>query len=135
MRLGPTLPSARRAGAYAVPTSVWPRLRTAQGGRHLAIVDSLFVASLAAQPFLGGAGRFDAARFAVGTPCRIGRGQRHKKEKRPRNDAAWSTQHHRRRIGYRRNDLAPLHSITPTITARQPLLGRVATVVTKTTAR
>jgi hypothetical protein len=117
MRLGPTLLSARRAGAYAVLTSVWPRLRTAQGGRHLAIVDPLFVARLAAQPFLGGAGRFDAARFAVGTPCRIGRGQRDKKEKRPRNDAAWSTQHHRRRIGYRRNDLAPLHSITPTINA------------------
>src|SRR5262249_15051634 len=71
MLLGPTLPSARRVGAYAVPTSVWPRLRTAQGGRHLAIVVSLFVASLAAQPFLGGAGRFDAARFAGG-PLTLG---------------------------------------------------------------
>ena len=72
----------------AVAAVVRARLRTALIEGHLAIVDPLFVARLAAQPFLGGAGRFDAARFAVGTPCRIGRGQRHKKEKRPRNDAA-----------------------------------------------
>src|SRR5262249_41050063 len=64
-RLG-SVPGALRAGAYAVPTSVWPGLRTAWSGRHLAIVAPLLVTRLAAEPLLRGAGQLELAARA---PC------------------------------------------------------------------
>jgi len=63
--------------ACAVAAVVRARLRTALIEGHLAIVDPLFVARLAAEPLLGGAGRLDAARFAVGTRARRKKSQRH----------------------------------------------------------
>ena len=54
-------------GACAVAAVVRARLRTALVEGHLAIVDPLFVARLAAEPLFGGAGRLDVARFAVGS--------------------------------------------------------------------
>ena len=67
-------------GACAVAAVVRARLRTALVEGHLAIVDSLFVAGLAAEPLLGGAGRLDVARF-IGT-----RAGRKKSEHGPCND-------------------------------------------------
>ncbi len=67
--------------ACAVAAVVRARLRTALIDGHLAIVDPLFVARLAAEPLLGGAGRLDAARFAVGP-----RAGRKKSQRRPCND-------------------------------------------------
>src|SRR6266436_9819946 len=67
--------------ACAVAAVVRARLRTALIEGHLAIVDPLFVARLAAEPLLGGAGRLDAARFAVGP-----RAGRKKSQRRPCND-------------------------------------------------
>ena len=61
----------------AVAAVVRARLRTALIEGHLAIVDPLFVARLAAEPLLGGAGRLDAARFAVGTRAGRKKSQRH----------------------------------------------------------
>src|SRR6516162_205230 len=49
--------------ACAVAAVVRARLRTALVEGHLAIVDPLLVAGLAAEPLLGGAGRLDVARF------------------------------------------------------------------------
>ena len=68
-------------GACAVAAVVRTRLRTALVEGHLAIVDPLFVARLAAEPLLGGAGRLDVARFAVGT-----RAGREKSQHGPCND-------------------------------------------------
>jgi hypothetical protein len=53
--------------ACAVAAFVRPWLRTAQSGRHLAIVDALLVARLAAQPLFGGSRRLglDLVRLAV----------------------------------------------------------------------
>ena len=67
-------------GACAVAAVVRARFRTALVEGHLAIVDSLFVAGLAAEPLLGGAGRLDVARF-IGT-----RAGRKKSEHGPCND-------------------------------------------------
>jgi len=67
--------------ACAVAAVVRARLRTALIEGHLAIVDPLFVARLAAEPLLGGAGRLDVARFAVGT-----RAGREKSQHGPCND-------------------------------------------------
>ena len=52
---------------YAVVAFVRPWLWTAQSGRHLAIVDALLVARLAAQPLFGGSRRLglDLVRLAV----------------------------------------------------------------------
>src|SRR6516165_8235089 len=66
--------------ACAVAAVVRARLRTALVEGHLAIVDSLLVAGLAAEPLLGGAGRLDVARF-IGT-----RAGRKKSEHGPCND-------------------------------------------------
>jgi hypothetical protein len=60
--VGPLGPSARARvpcsfvapRACPVGAFVRPRLRTAQSGRYLAIVDALLVARLAAQPLFGG---------------------------------------------------------------------------------
>src|SRR5215469_18014905 len=68
-------------GTCAVAAVVRARLRTALVEGHLAIVDPLFVARLAAKPLLGGAGRLDVARFAVGT-----RAGRKKSQHGPCND-------------------------------------------------
>src|SRR5215472_11796196 len=53
--------------ACPVAAFVRPWLRTAESGRHLAIVDALFVARLAAEPLLGGSRRLgrDLVRLAV----------------------------------------------------------------------
>src|SRR5215475_5792079 len=67
-------------GACAVAAVVRARLRTALVEGYLAIVDPLFVARLAAEPLLGGAGRLDVARF-IGT-----RAGRKKSEHSPCND-------------------------------------------------
>src|SRR5262245_52093205 len=90
----------RRPRARAVATLVRARLRTAQVEWHLAIVDPLLVARLAAEPLLGGASRLDVARFAVGT--RGGTGGCHHEQERPRHHADRSTRHHARRIAHRR---------------------------------
>ena len=67
-------------GACAVAAVVRARFRTALIEGHLAIVDPLLVAGLAAEPLLGGAGRLDVARF-IGT-----RAGRKKSEHGPCND-------------------------------------------------
>jgi hypothetical protein len=66
--------------ACAVATVVRARLRTALIEGHLAIVNPLFVARLAAEPLLGGAGRLEDARFAIGM-----RAGRKKSQRRPCN--------------------------------------------------
>jgi hypothetical protein len=63
--------------ACAVAAVVRARLRTALIEGHLAIVNPLFVARLAAEPLLGGAGRLEVARFAVGTRAGHKKSQRH----------------------------------------------------------
>src|SRR5262245_56370896 len=51
----------------AVGALVRPRLRTTQVKRHLAIVEPLLVARLAAEPLLPGAGRLNVIGFPIGT--------------------------------------------------------------------
>ena len=72
-------------GACAVAAVVRARFRTALVEGHLAIVDALFVARLAAEPLLGDADRLDVARF-VGT-----RPGRKKSQHGPCNDKKPST--------------------------------------------
>src|SRR6516162_2269915 len=81
-------------GACAVAAVVRARLRTALVEGHLAIVDPLFVARLAAEPLLGGAGRLDVARFAVGT-----RAGREKSQHGPCNDKKPCYQTHKSAAG------------------------------------
>ena len=85
--------------ACAVAAVVRARLRTALIEGHLAIVDPLFVARLAAEPLLAGARRLDIARFAVGTRGRTGDRRRHQEH--PRHHADERTRHHARRIAHR----------------------------------
>src|SRR5262249_25354868 len=76
-RVGPVLLSVLRLRACAVAAFVRTRLLTAQAGRHLAIVDPLLVARLAAKALLGGAGRLDVARLVFRRRCCPRRGSRH----------------------------------------------------------
>src|ERR671930_162229 len=89
--LGPVLFSAFRLHACTVAAFVRARFRTAQLGRYFAIVDTLSVARLAAEPLLGGADRLHVARFAVRTQCHIGCGQCHQQDERPRHEMGPST--------------------------------------------
>src|SRR5262245_8639218 len=90
----------RRRRARAVAALVRTRLWTAQVEWHLAVVDPLLFARLAAEPLLAGAIWLDVARFAVGPRGRTGRG--HHEQERPRHHADRSTRHHARRIAHRR---------------------------------
>src|SRR5260221_855620 len=56
--------------ACAVAAFVRPWLRTAQSGRHLAIVDALLVARLAAQPLFGGSRRLCLGLVRLAVPAR-----------------------------------------------------------------
>src|SRR5215813_11631079 len=93
--------SVLRLRACTVPTFVRTRFRAAQVEWHLAIVHSLLVARLAAEPLLSGAHWLGMARFALGTRCRTWRCHRRQQEKYPRHDAN-RTQRHPKRIGHRR---------------------------------
>src|SRR6266403_1129462 len=69
--------------ACAVAAFVRPRFRTVQVGRHLAIVDPLLVARLAAKPLLRGLGRLDVPSFALsGLSCCMGLRTRHERPRR-----------------------------------------------------
>ena len=61
----------------AIAALVRARFVTAQVAWHLAIVDPLLVARLAAEPLLGGAGRLHVARFALGALPQVAAEGRH----------------------------------------------------------
>ena len=77
--VGPLGPSARARvpcsfvapRACAVAAFVRPRFRTAQCGRHLAIVDALLVARLAAEPLFGGFASTRPGSGSLGCPRAI----------------------------------------------------------------
>src|SRR5512133_2223271 len=78
------------------------RFRAAQVEWHLAIVDSLLVARLTAEPLFSGADWLDMIRFALGTRCRTWRCQRRQQEKYPRHDANRRRQPHPKQMKHRR---------------------------------
>jgi hypothetical protein len=93
----------RRFTGVLAPSPHWSgRGFAPRNSRHLAIVDPLLVARLAAEPLLGGSSRLDVARFGVGARCRIGGCRRHQQEERPRHGANRGMQYHPRRIAHRR---------------------------------
>jgi hypothetical protein len=94
--------SVLRLRACSIPTFVRTRFRAAQVEWHLAIVHSLLVARLAAEPLLTGADWLDMTRFALGTRCRTWRCQRRQQEKYPRHGANRRRQPHPKRMGHRR---------------------------------
>jgi hypothetical protein len=100
--------------ACAVAAVVRARLRTALIERHLAIVNPLFVARLAAEPLLGGADRLHGARFAVGP-----RAGRKKSQRRPCNDKKPGTS--TQILGRTRSKTAA-HGLLPIRSAHAPTL-------------
>ena len=91
---------------------VRPRFRTVQVGRHLAIIDPLFVARFAAEPLLRGTDRLEVTGFAVaGLCCRMGLRPR---RERPRGCRAAEQRHER----------AAVHSITSSARASSRRYGK-----------
>src|SRR6516225_10444636 len=119
--VGPLGPSARARvpcsfvapRACAVAAFVRPRFRTAQCGRHLAIVDALPVAHLAAQPLFGGSRRLGLDLFRLAVRARSQRHLRYEYH-RHQSNRSW----HRRRRQHRRLHPAAVGSLLQILIVR-----------------